>query len=137
MKKSILIFFALFLIILSFTLLRKTIGKHELTGLEVYQLTDSQLLMLKAEAKRGDPNAAYKVADYYQFVGSNIDESIYWLRISASKGHVAAQSELGRLLLDRAKTLQERAEAVALLKSAASAGDRPAAAQLKRMNEVK
>lgn len=81
-----------------------------------------QLQRLRAQAKRGDLEAALQLATLWQILGDD-QQAEQWFRVAARDGDVCALNELGVLL---ART-DRRAEALSLWLNAAEAGDPTAA----------
>ena len=63
-----------------------------------FDLTASEIKTLETLANKGDVNAAYRLAEYYQFAHLNEIEEEKWLTKAAELGHNDAQMILAILL---------------------------------------
>lgn len=62
-----------------------------------YYLADNDLFALKGKALSGDAIASLKIAQYYLFSKSGIDEPMFWFRLSAENGSLSAAINLAVL----------------------------------------
>lgn len=59
-----------------------------------FYLTDSDLKILKIQARKGDVDAMLRVADYYGIYLSDTHKSHYWLERAADAGHQPSRNFL-------------------------------------------
>jgi uncharacterized protein len=72
-------------------------------GIEAWQRSDyaGAVAIWKPLAEKGDPDAAYDLAQAYRFgrgVKMSLSDALIWFEVAARKGHVEAQLRLGLLL---------------------------------------
>lgn len=93
-----------------------------------YQLNldDATKADLEKKASNGDPDAAFKMSNYYMLYLHDEKTGMYWLRKSASLGLTKAKYNLGILLYTNYDDPSGRDEGITWLKAAASDGDKQA-----------
>ncbi len=84
-------------------------------------LPDMELNTLERKAESGDAAAAFRLFQHYEFGEFDYLQSLRWLRVAASLGHVIAQFNLGYLLVSSDRQ-EDKKEGVKWLRTAADAG---------------
>jgi len=92
------------------------------TGSEKYYLTTKEKEDLLIKARMGDGNAAFKLANYYEFIDSNRSEALIWLEKAAKNGHIVAQYNLA-YFLSLSPDKKENEQAIYWFTQAANSGD--------------
>jgi TPR repeat protein len=101
---------------------------------------------LREEALQGRPDAAHRLALYYNFIRLDLEESYFWTTVAAENGDARSQNTLGDMLIDesfaplRGKFYKEysteesrRIRAIYWFKKAAENGDNYAKRELERL----
>lgn len=89
--------------------------------------------LLTAAAEQGKPGAQHLLGLFYAFgqlVPRDLDKGVAYLRKANANGHVASVAQLGTVLMMRAGTVEEVAEAISLLRTGAERLDPLALYQL-------
>jgi TPR repeat protein len=71
-----------------------TIGNAE------YNLTLQQIQDFKVLAEKGDGEAAFRLARYYNFLTADVQQGLHWLIKAAKNGHGLSQFELAKCYIE-------------------------------------
>jgi hypothetical protein len=66
----------------------------------VFSISDEDLPKLKADARAGDCEAAFKIGQYHTFVTLDIAEAIVWMRMASPCKSIPAKETLVAFLLE-------------------------------------
>ena len=66
----------------------------------VFSIADADMPKLKADARAGDCEAAFKIGQYHTFVTLDIAEAIVWMRLASPCKSVPAKETLVAFLLE-------------------------------------
>ncbi|HEY5911642.1 MAG TPA: tetratricopeptide repeat protein [Verrucomicrobiae bacterium] len=118
--------------------LRNLLGELLFGGLVLAALTCScsknpQLARLKTEAKRGDPEAQYKLGMYYHEgadIAPDYPAAASWFSKAAAQGYAPAQFAFGEMNLNAEGMLPDEMEAAKWIRKAANQGYAPAQDEL-------
>ena len=94
---------------------------------------NSELARVKAEARRGNPEAQFQLGAYYHDgldVTRDYEAAAAWFGRAARQGYPAAQLALGTMLLNAEGMLPDEAEAANWIRKAAEQGYPPAQDEL-------
>ena len=107
--------------------------KNIISTASIYNLQDSDLMILKDESCKGDAQASYRLYEYYTFTIYDIENQMKYLKNAALQGDVVAQYNYGLLLTGNIKEYlkySNPAEAVMWLELAAQQGHERAKIEL-------
>ena len=94
------------------------------------RIPSSEFESVRIAAGKGDPKAAVRLYEYYEFYADDHGQALYWLRVGAMAGDRESAQRLGLVLTRHDDNVFE---GVCWLEHAASRGDVIAAEELARL----
>ncbi|MDD9909681.1 MAG: tetratricopeptide repeat protein [Ahrensia sp.] len=101
-----------------------SLGRYDLTGIDGFITADprrAEFRFYRAAALYQDPEAQYQLGRLYRSgrVGAQPRSGVLWLSLSARKGHVLAQAELGEMLFNGEGISPNRVRGLVMMSRAA------------------
>lgn len=104
---------------------------EEVVGVESFNLSPQEIATLSSKAKAGEADAAFKLAEYYEYYETDWEQNFYWMKIAAEADHTLAQRGLGNIY----KRKGDLEQALYWYKKAAEKGDEISIDEVKELRQ--